>query len=105
MEQVQQASSENKKSGRPSWIYIGLVVLFFVVAGAAAFLTFNYVKDFVASWNITDLPTCRGSWSILALNRPKIPRWVNPKWQHPHLWWRLVLNQYPGMAPAGLMSW
>ncbi len=56
MEQVQQASSENKKSGRPSWVYIGLVVLFFVVAGTAAFLTFNYVKDFVASWNITDLP-------------------------------------------------
>ena len=56
MEQVQQPSSENKKSGRPSWIYIGLVILFFIVAGAAAFLTFNYVKEFVAAWNITDLP-------------------------------------------------
>jgi LCP family protein required for cell wall assembly len=56
MEQVQEASSENKNSARPSWIYIGLVILFFIVAGAAAFLTFNYVKEFVASWNITDLP-------------------------------------------------
>jgi LCP family protein required for cell wall assembly len=56
MEQVQQVDSENKKSDRPSWVYIGLVVLFFIVAGAAAFLTYNYVKDFVASWNITDLP-------------------------------------------------
>ncbi len=56
MEQVQQGSSKKKKTGRTSWIYIGLVVLFFVVAVGAAFLTFNYVKDFVASWNITDLP-------------------------------------------------
>ena len=56
MEQVQEVNSENEKSGRPSWVYIGLVVLFFVVAAAAAFLTFNYVKGFVASWNITDLP-------------------------------------------------
>jgi LCP family protein required for cell wall assembly len=56
MEQVQQTSSDNNKSSRPSWIYIGLVVLFFVVAGGAALLTFNYVKNFVASWNITDLP-------------------------------------------------
>ena len=56
MEQVQQSSSENKTSGRPSWIYIGLVILFFIVAGAAAFLTYNYVKGFVAAWNITDLP-------------------------------------------------
>ena len=55
MTQVQQASSA-KQNSRPSWIYIGLVVLFFIVAGAAAFLTFNCVKDFVASWNITDLP-------------------------------------------------
>jgi len=56
MEQVQQGSSKKKKTGRTSWIYIGLVVLFFVVAVGAALLTFNYVKDFVASWNITDLP-------------------------------------------------
>ena len=56
MEQVQQSSSENSRRSRPSWIYIGLVVLFFIVAGAAAFLTFNYVKGFVAAWNITDLP-------------------------------------------------
>ncbi len=56
MEQVQQANPENNKNKRPSWVYIGLVVLFFIVAGAAAWLTFNYVKDFVAAWNITDLP-------------------------------------------------
>ena len=56
MEQVKEVKSEKKGRGRPSWVYIGLVVLFFIVAGAAAFLTFNYVKDFVATWNITDLP-------------------------------------------------
>jgi LCP family protein required for cell wall assembly len=56
MEQVQQTSSDKQKSSRPSWVYIGLVILFFVVAGGAALLTFNYVKNFVASWNITDLP-------------------------------------------------
>jgi len=56
MEQVQQDSSEINKPARTNWILIGLVILFFVVAAAAAFLTFNYVKDFVASWNITDLP-------------------------------------------------
>ncbi|MGW8224978.1 MAG: LCP family protein [Anaerolineales bacterium] len=56
MEQVQQDSSEINKPAKANWILIGLVVLFFVVAAAAAFLTFNYVRDFVASWNITDLP-------------------------------------------------
>jgi LCP family protein required for cell wall assembly len=56
MEHAQQGNSKKKKTGRTSWIYIGLVVLFFVVAVGAAFLTFNYVKDFVTSWNITDLP-------------------------------------------------
>ena len=56
MEQVQQDSSDIKKPAKTNWIFVGLVILFFVVAAAAAFLTFNYVKDFVASWNITDLP-------------------------------------------------
>ena len=56
MEQVQQDSSEIKKQARPNWILVGLVILFFMVAAGAAFLTFNYVKDFVAAWNITDLP-------------------------------------------------
>jgi len=56
MAQVQQGNSKNKKTGRTNWIYIGLVVLFFVVAVGAAFLTFSYVKDFVTTWNITDLP-------------------------------------------------
>ena len=40
MEQVQQGNSKKKKTGRTNWIYIGLVVLFFVVAVGAAFLTF-----------------------------------------------------------------
>jgi LCP family protein required for cell wall assembly len=56
MEQVQQDSSEINKPAKANWVLIGLVILFFVVAAAAAFLTFNYVRDFVASWNITDLP-------------------------------------------------
>jgi LCP family protein required for cell wall assembly len=56
MQQVQQASSENNQQTKTNWVFIGLVVLFFVVAGLAAYMTFNYVRDFVATWNITDLP-------------------------------------------------
>jgi len=56
MDQVQQGSSKTKKTVKSNWIFIGLLVLFFIVAGGAAYLTFNYVKDFVAAWNITDLP-------------------------------------------------
>jgi LCP family protein required for cell wall assembly len=56
MEQVQQGSSQDNKNTKVNWVFIGLVVLFFVVAAGAAFLTFKTVKDFVAAWNITDLP-------------------------------------------------
>lgn len=56
MEQVQQASSKDGKKAKSNWIFVALVILFFIVAGVAAYLTFNYVREFVASWNITDLP-------------------------------------------------
>jgi LCP family protein required for cell wall assembly len=56
MEQVQQGKSETKQAKKSTWIFIGLLVAFLIIAGVAAYLTYTNVKDFVAAWNITDLP-------------------------------------------------
>ena len=56
MEQVQKTNSETKRTGRGKLFYIGLLIVFFIVAGVAAYFTYNSVRDFVAAWNITDLP-------------------------------------------------
>lgn len=56
MEQVQPREAELDQPGRRNWILAGLVVVFIIVAGFTAFLTYTKVRDFVAAWNITDLP-------------------------------------------------
>jgi len=56
MEQVQSSNSDVKRTAKANWVLVGLLIAFFVVAGVTAFLTYTNVRDFVASWNITDLP-------------------------------------------------
>ena len=56
MEQVQQSKSETKRKTRSNWVFVGLLIAFIIIAGVAAYLTYTNVKDFVAAWNITDLP-------------------------------------------------
>jgi LCP family protein required for cell wall assembly len=56
MEQVQPKESEFDQPAKSNRILAGLVIVFFVVAGLTAFLTYTKVRDFVAAWNITDLP-------------------------------------------------
>ena len=56
MEQVQQGTSETKRASRPGWIYLAVIVAFLIIAGVAAYLTYTNVRDFVAVWNMTDLP-------------------------------------------------
>ena len=56
MEQVQQRNSETKRTTRSNWVLVGLLIAFFIIAGLTAFLTFTNVRDFVAAWNLTDLP-------------------------------------------------
>jgi LCP family protein required for cell wall assembly len=56
MEQVQQNNSENKRTGRGKTFFLGLLIVFFIVAGVAAYFTYTSVRDFVSAWNITDLP-------------------------------------------------
>jgi LCP family protein required for cell wall assembly len=56
MEQVQQEKPETKRAIRSGWIYLGSFVAFLIIAGVAAYLTYTNVKDFVAAWNMTDLP-------------------------------------------------
>jgi LCP family protein required for cell wall assembly len=56
MEQVQQSKSEKKRATKSTWVIVGLLIAFLIIAGVAAYLTYTNVKDFVAAWNITDLP-------------------------------------------------
>jgi LCP family protein required for cell wall assembly len=56
MEQAQSTKSETMRSTKNTWIIVGLVVAFIIIAGVAAFLTYTNVRDFVAAWNLTDLP-------------------------------------------------
>jgi LCP family protein required for cell wall assembly len=56
MEQVQQSKPEEKPATRSKWVFVGLLIAFIIIAGVAAYLTYTNVKDFVAAWNITDLP-------------------------------------------------
>jgi LCP family protein required for cell wall assembly len=56
MEQVQQRDSETKQARKFNWVYVGLLFAFLIIAGAAAYLTYTKVRDFVAGWNTTDLP-------------------------------------------------
>jgi LCP family protein required for cell wall assembly len=56
MEQVQQRNSEVKQTAKSNWVLVGLLIVFFIVAGLTAFLTYTNVRDFVTSWNLTDLP-------------------------------------------------
>jgi LCP family protein required for cell wall assembly len=56
MEQVQGSKSQVKRTPRSGWILGGLLILFLIVAGVTAFLTYTNVRDFVSAWNITDLP-------------------------------------------------
>lgn len=56
MERVQQETAEPKQASKVNFVFIGLLVAFFIVAGVAAYLTYTSVKNFVSSWNITDLP-------------------------------------------------
>jgi LCP family protein required for cell wall assembly len=56
MEQVQQRESKLDQTQRRNWVLAGLVIAFVILAGLTAFLTYTKVKDFVSTWNITDLP-------------------------------------------------
>lgn len=56
MEQVQQRESRIDQPAKKNWILVVLVITFFILAGLTAFLTYTKVRDFVAAWNITDLP-------------------------------------------------
>jgi LCP family protein required for cell wall assembly len=56
MEQVQQGKSESERKTRSNWIIAALVTAFLIIAGVAAYLTYTNVRDFVAVWNMTDLP-------------------------------------------------
>jgi LCP family protein required for cell wall assembly len=56
MQQVQQSSPDIDQTSRTSWVLVGLVLAFIIVAGVLAYLTFTNVRDFIATWNITDLP-------------------------------------------------
>ncbi len=56
MEQVQQDNSETKRAGRSRLFFPGLLVMFFIIAGVAAYFTYTSVRDFVSAWNTTDLP-------------------------------------------------
>ncbi len=56
MEQVQQGTPETKQANRSGWIYLVIIVAFLIIAGVAAYLTYTNVRDFVATWNMTDLP-------------------------------------------------
>jgi LCP family protein required for cell wall assembly len=56
MAQVQTRETEIDQPAKRNWILAGLVIVFFIVAGIIAFLTYTKVRDFVAAWNITDLP-------------------------------------------------
>ncbi len=56
MEQVQQNNSESRQTGKGKSFFIGLLIVFFIVAGVAAYLTYTSVRDFVSTWNTTDLP-------------------------------------------------
>ena len=56
MEQVQPGKPETKRATRSGWIYLAIIVAFLILAGVAAYLTYTNVKDFVAAWNMTDLP-------------------------------------------------
>ncbi len=46
----------SNRTSTVTWLRIALLVGFFFVAVLAAFLTFVTVRDFVASWKITNLP-------------------------------------------------
>jgi LCP family protein required for cell wall assembly len=56
MEQAQPGKPETKRATRSGWIYLAIIVTFLILAGVAAYLTYTNVKDFVAAWNMTDLP-------------------------------------------------
>lgn len=56
MEQVQQRESKLDQTQRRNWVLAGLVITFVILAGLTAFLTYTKVRDFVSTWNITDLP-------------------------------------------------
>jgi LCP family protein required for cell wall assembly len=56
MQQVQQSSPEVDPTSKTNWVLIGLVLVFVVIAGVLAYLTYTNVRDFIATWNLTDLP-------------------------------------------------
>jgi LCP family protein required for cell wall assembly len=56
MEQAQGKNTQIKQTSRNVWILVGVLIVFLIVAGLTAFLTYTNVRDFVSAWNITDLP-------------------------------------------------
>lgn len=56
MEQAQGKNTHIKQTSRNVWILVGVLIVFLIIAGLTAFLTFTNVRDFVSAWNITDLP-------------------------------------------------
>lgn len=55
MNQIQEPSST--KTARPfNWLKIALLVIFVIAAGITAYLTFISVRDFVSTWEMTNLP-------------------------------------------------
>lgn len=56
MEQVQRNKTGAFSDKNTNWLLFGLLVFFALMAVLTAFLVFTRVRDFVATWNITDLP-------------------------------------------------
>jgi polyisoprenyl-teichoic acid--peptidoglycan teichoic acid transferase len=56
MQQVQQRTPNSRTTLNTTWLIGGSIVLFALLAGLIAFITFTRVRDFIATWNITDLP-------------------------------------------------
>lgn len=56
MEQIQSRKTNTISDKNTNWLLFGLLAFFALMAVLTAFLTFTRVRDFVAAWNITDLP-------------------------------------------------
>jgi LCP family protein required for cell wall assembly len=56
MQQIQGHPQSPKLGINTNWLIIGAIAAFALLVGVIAFLAFTRVRDFVASWDITDLP-------------------------------------------------
>ncbi|MEJ2349345.1 MAG: LCP family protein [Anaerolineales bacterium] len=56
MEHNNRIKTKSRSVSNPNLLLLGLVVAFVIIAIITALATFNFVRNFVASWDITDLP-------------------------------------------------